>query len=54
MNTTAKQTRNEYYKQYRAKNKDKIKAINNTYWNKRASLVTAEEQPEQREGSTNG
>jgi hypothetical protein len=36
MNSKAKELRNEYMKQYRARNKQKIKEINNRYWEKRA------------------
>lgn len=48
MEETAKTALNAYMKAYRAKNKDKIKAINSRYWNKKASL---EKPPDPDEGS---
>jgi len=33
----ARQERNRYYREYRAKNKERIKAINDRYWEKKAS-----------------
>ena len=33
----AKQERREYYRQWRAKNKDKVREINRRYWEKRAA-----------------
>lgn len=38
----ARQARNEYMKAYRAKNKDKVKAINNKYWINRAKKANEE------------
>ena len=32
-----RQARNQYYKAYRAKNKDKIREINNRYWARKAA-----------------
>lgn len=32
----AKEERNAYYREWRAKNKDKVKAINKRYWENRA------------------
>lgn len=37
----ARLERNRYYREYRAKNKEKIKKINDRYWSKRA--IKAEE-----------
>jgi hypothetical protein len=42
MDSKAKDARNEYMKQYRARNKDKLKEINNRYWNKRADKAHQE------------
>lgn len=33
----ARQERNRYYREYRARNKERIKAINDRYWEKKAS-----------------
>ena len=32
----AKQLKREYYREWRAKNKDRVKAINERYWQKKA------------------
>lgn len=32
----AREERNAYFRAWRAKNKDKVKAINNRYWEKKA------------------
>lgn len=37
MKKEAVSARNEYMRQWRAKNRDKVKAINERYWNKKAA-----------------
>ena len=39
----AKEARNAYYRQYRAKNRDRIKAINQRYWEKKAEALNTNE-----------
>ncbi|MHC6178642.1 hypothetical protein ACYUJ6_02110 [Clostridium sp. JNZ X4-2] len=39
MNDKAKKVRNDYMKRWRAKNKEKIKAIQNRYWEKKARQI---------------
>lgn len=39
MDDKAKQVKNEYMKQWRAKNKDKVKAAQERYWNKKAKII---------------
>jgi hypothetical protein len=39
MDDKAKQAKNDYMKAYRAKNKDKLKEINNRYWSKKAEQI---------------
>ncbi|WP_459479633.1 hypothetical protein [Clostridium saccharoperbutylacetonicum] len=36
MNTRAKEQRNAYMKEWRAKNKDKVKAAQEKYWEKKS------------------
>ena len=38
----ARQERLEYFRQWRANNKDKVKKHNATYWQKRAERIIAE------------
>ena len=42
----AKSARREYYRKWRAKNKDRIKASNERYWMKRAMKILAEKEAE--------
>lgn len=35
-NEKIRKTRNQYYREYRAKNKEKIRAINQRYWTRKA------------------
>ena len=42
MTNEAKKARNEYAKRWRAKNPDKVKKINETYWAKKAKENEAE------------
>ena len=42
MSDKARETRNEYYRNYRAKNKERIKEINERYWEKKAAVAAAE------------
>ena len=44
MDSKAKEARNEYMKQYRQRNKDRIKEINNRYWSKKAEKAQEGEQ----------
>lgn len=37
----ARAAKNEYMKQWRAKNKDRVRAINQRYWEKRAKEIKA-------------
>ena len=37
MDTDAKKSRNEYYRNWRAKNRDKVKAAQDRYWAKKAA-----------------
>ena len=37
----ARDAKNEYMKQWRAKNKDRVRAINQRYWEKRAKEIKA-------------
>ncbi len=39
----AKEARNAYYRQYRAKNRDRIKVINQKYWEKKAGKLDVKE-----------
>lgn len=41
-----KAARNAYYRKYRANNKEKIKAINLRYWQKKAAALAAEQKGE--------
>ena len=41
-NDAARLERNRYMREYRAKNKEKVKAINKKYWEKRAARNAAE------------
>lgn len=53
MNEAARQKRNEYYRKWRAANKDRVKAINARYWTKKAMEAAAEDPapaPDQTEG----
>ena len=36
LNDAAREARNRYYREYRAKNRDRIKAIRQRYWERRA------------------
>lgn len=38
MDEKAKEARNKYMKEWRAKNKDKVKVIQERYWKKKAAL----------------
>ena len=40
----ARQAQNAYMRQYRVKNKDKVKAINNKYWINKAKRDSTEPQ----------
>lgn len=42
----AKSVRNAYARAWRAKNKDKVKAANQRYWEKRAAALAAEQKEE--------
>lgn len=37
MDDKAREIRNAYFREWRAKNKDKVKAANARYWNKKAA-----------------
>lgn len=39
----AKEARNAYYRQYRAKNRERIRSINKRYWEKKADAVKEQE-----------
>ena len=39
---SAREARNEYYREYRARNKDKIARYNRDYWIRRAARLAAE------------
>ena len=39
----AKEERREYFRQWRAKNRDKVRESNRRYWEKRAAKKVAEE-----------
>ena len=43
MKESARQARNAYYKAWRAKNKDKVKANNERYWEKKAQELEVQE-----------
>ncbi len=43
-NDAARLERNRYMREYRAKNKDKVKAMNKKYWEKRAERNAAEKE----------
>lgn len=43
MNSEAKKSRNEYYRNWRAKNRDKVKAAQDRYWSKRAAEMAKKE-----------
>lgn len=38
-----REARNQYYRDYRAKNRDKIKEINSRYWARRAAKAKEDE-----------
>lgn len=40
MDGKAKKVRNEYMKQWRSKNKEKVKAAQERYWNKKADKLS--------------
>lgn len=42
----ARQARNAYHRAWRAKNKDKVKANNDRYWEKKAEQLQAENKTE--------
>lgn len=42
MENTAKKIRNEYYRHWRANNKDRIREYNARYWSKRAERMAQE------------
>lgn len=42
----AREERREYYRQWRAKNQDKVREINRRYWEKRAARKAAEKEQE--------
>ena len=55
MSEEAKAIRREYARLWRAKNKDKVKAINLRYWEKKArEAAEAKQEAEQQEGGNNG
>lgn len=39
----AKEARNAYYRQYRSQNRDRIKSINQRYWEKKADEIKRRE-----------
>ena len=39
-----RQEKNRYFREYRAKNKERIKAINDRYWARRAAREAAEKE----------
>lgn len=43
MDKEAKKSRNEYYRQWRAKNRDKVKVAQDRYWAKKAAQAKEEE-----------
>lgn len=43
MENTAKKIRNDYYRHWRANNKDRIREYNARYWAKRAERMAQEE-----------
>lgn len=43
INEQARNARREYYREWRARNKDKIKASNERYWMKRARKLLEEQ-----------
>lgn len=46
--TAAKTARNKYAKQWRSKNRDKVRAANLRYWARRAEREAAQEASDQR------
>lgn len=55
LDDAAKAARNRYYREYRAKNKEKIREIRKRYWEKKAAESKEKEEAdsdEQRECST--
>ncbi len=42
--TTAAELRRAYHREWRAKNKDKVKAYNQKFWERRAEKVRKEQQ----------
>lgn len=48
--SAAAQARNEYYRAYRAKHKDKVREYNRRYWEKKAAALTAEQSGESDDG----
>lgn len=42
MENTAKKVRNDYYRRWRANNKDRVRAYNARYWAKRAERMSQE------------
>ena len=43
MDEMARQERNRYFREYRAKNPEKVREANRRYWAKRAAKLSAEE-----------
>lgn len=43
----ARQARNAYHREWRAKNKDKVKANNDRYWEKKAEQLQEEAEKEE-------
>ena len=52
MTEQAQQARREYRREWQRKNRDKVRAYNERYWNKRAAAKAAQAAPETLEGKT--